>query len=660
MANSDKNLVITPNVGSAGDDPKIAFSGADSTLGAQTLHARIYPTSNGTLSIEGSTGQLFSVTNSLTGTIYSVNDISGIPSIEVFDSGTVRLAQFAGNVLIGNVTDNGVDKLQIEAGYTTTWGGANVAGPINVSGVITSTVATGTAPFTVASTTLVTNLNADSVDGKSFGAFTAAGGILYATSTTTAAATAAGTAGQVVLSGGAGAPTFQTVASANGASTIVARDVNGSFAANVITLTAADTATAATHYFVETASDGAIRPKTLANAQAEIVTEASIYARGITAGSATQSFVAYNGTTATAGRFDGGATTPTGTSRLNYGGYFYPTQINLAGTADTATAASHYFVETATDGAIRPKTLANAQAEIVTAATVYTRGVTAGTATQSFVQYNSTTATAGAFDGGATNPSGTTRLNYGGYLYATRYYTSNIYDLTGAAGTPTIYPDVTTGSITIGGGLTTGTLNLGAAGVGAKTVNIGTSTGTTIIYGTTVRLPNAGTAGAGKYLQSDASGNATWQTVVAGATITNDTTTNSDAYYPGLSTATTGAWTAAYTSSTKLYYNPSTGQLNATNFNSLSDATKKENVKTIESATEKTLALRGVTFDWIDTKMPSLGVIAQEVEQVIPDAVSTSSSGEKSVNYGSLVGLLIQTIKEQNARIEKLESLITR
>ena len=50
------------------------------------------------------------------------------------------------------------------------------------------------------------------------------------------------------------------------------------------------------------------------------------------------------------------------------------------------------------------------------------RGVTSGAAFASFVEYNGTTATAGQFDGGTTNPSATTRLNYGGYLYATRFY----------------------------------------------------------------------------------------------------------------------------------------------------------------------------------------------------------------------------------------------
>lgn len=101
MAHSDKNIVITPNIGSTTADPQIVFSGANASLGPQNITLRTYATSNGTLSFEGSAGQLFSITNSLSGTIFSVNDVSGIPSIEVLDTGTVRIAQYSGNVGIG-------------------------------------------------------------------------------------------------------------------------------------------------------------------------------------------------------------------------------------------------------------------------------------------------------------------------------------------------------------------------------------------------------------------------------------------------------------------------------------------------------------------------------------------------------------------------------
>ena len=69
-------------------------------------------------------------------------------------------------------------------------------------------------------------------------------------------------------------------------------------------------------------------------------------------------------TAATAGKFDTSTTTPTATNRINFGGYIYPTSINLTGSADSASAASHYFFESASDGFVRPKTLANVRTEI--------------------------------------------------------------------------------------------------------------------------------------------------------------------------------------------------------------------------------------------------------------------------------------------------------
>lgn len=124
MALSDKNLVITPNVGQSAD-PKIVLSGADASTGPQNISLVAYPANSGTLSIEASNGQLLSVTNSLSGTIFSANDVSGIPSIEVTSAGLVKLAQYSGNVLIGTGVDDGITKLQ-------------VTGNMSVSGTVSS------------------------------------------------------------------------------------------------------------------------------------------------------------------------------------------------------------------------------------------------------------------------------------------------------------------------------------------------------------------------------------------------------------------------------------------------------------------------------------------------------------------------------------------
>jgi len=74
----------------------------------------------GKLDIYGTNGQLFTIVDSFTGTIFSANDGSGVPSIEVLDTGIVRLAEFAGNVLVGTNTDDGSNKLQVNGGIMAT------------------------------------------------------------------------------------------------------------------------------------------------------------------------------------------------------------------------------------------------------------------------------------------------------------------------------------------------------------------------------------------------------------------------------------------------------------------------------------------------------------------------------------------------------------
>ena len=151
MANSDKDIVITPNVGSSSDDPNIVFSGANSSIAAQDITLTVYPLSNGTLSFDGSSGQLFSITNDLSGTIFSVNDISGIPSIEVNADGYVKLAEFGGNTSIGADTlIVSYDDRTLYVGNTTVNANVHITGSIKdssgdfgTSGQVLSSTGTG-------------------------------------------------------------------------------------------------------------------------------------------------------------------------------------------------------------------------------------------------------------------------------------------------------------------------------------------------------------------------------------------------------------------------------------------------------------------------------------------------------------------------------------
>lgn len=200
-------------------------------------------------------------------------------------------------------------------------------------------------------------------------------------------------------------------------------------------------------------------------------------------------------------------------------------------------------------------------------------GQTAGSTTAGYLQYNGTTKAAGRLDGGTTAPSSTTRLNYDGYLYATRFY------------------------------------------------------------------------GDGSQLTGIISG-ATLSTVAASTT-----------YYIGLAPNTTGAWVDGRVDTSNLYYTSGNQTLYCTNYNTSSDIRLKDNVVTIDSALSTINTLRGVEFTWKENGQKTYGVIAQEIEQVLPELVSEVDN-KKSVNYNALIGFLIQAVKELSDKVEKLENVV--
>jgi len=93
------------------------------------------------------------------------------------------------------------------------------------------------------------------------------------------------------------------------------------------------------------------------------------------------------------------------------------------------------------------------------------------------------------------------------------------------------------------------------------------------------------------------------------------------------------------------------------NITANSDISLKDNIEAIPGALDKVLQIRGVTYNRndIEDNPRQTGVIAQEVEKVLPEVVNEDANGIKSVAYGNMVGLLIEAIKEQQARIDALE-----
>jgi hypothetical protein len=106
-------------------------------------------------------------------------------------------------------------------------------------------------------------------------------------------------------------------------------------------------------------------------------------------------------------------------------------------------------------------------------------------------------------------------------------------------------------------------------------------------------------------------------------------------------------------------YIDTSGNVNASgDITAYSDARVKTNIKTIENALEKTLALRGVSYNRTDNQDPNtkIGVIAQETLPILPEVVNQNNDGMYNVSYGNITALLIEAIKEQQKQIEELQN----
>jgi hypothetical protein len=96
-----------------------------------------------------------------------------------------------------------------------------------------------------------------------------------------------------------------------------------------------------------------------------------------------------------------------------------------------------------------------------------------------------------------------------------------------------------------------------------------------------------------------------------------------------------------------------------------SDKRYKDNIVNISNPLDKLNKINGVSFTWNkishkETGKKDIGVIAQEIEEVFPEIVETRDNGYKAVDYPKLTALLIESIKELNNKVKKLEDELTR
>jgi hypothetical protein len=100
------------------------------------------------------------------------------------------------------------------------------------------------------------------------------------------------------------------------------------------------------------------------------------------------------------------------------------------------------------------------------------------------------------------------------------------------------------------------------------------------------------------------------------------------------------------------------GVITCTDLNSTSDKNLKYDIRKVENSISLLNEINGVEFKWKSNDKPSIGVIAQEVEKVLPELIGGGET--KSVNYNGLIGVLIEAVKTQQTQIDELNARIER
>ena len=205
------------------------------------------------------------------------------------------------------------------------------------------------------------------------------------------------------------------------------------------------------------------------------------------------------------------------------------------------------------------------------------------------------------------------------------------------------------GSITGSSGSCTGNAATATRWATGRTIALtGDVTGTSAAFDGSAALSFAATLAnsgvtAGTYLKVtvDAKGR-----VTAGSSMTSGDVTSALGYTPANKAGD------SFTGSISV-----SGSITATgNITAYSDARLKTDIETITGALDRVRKLRGVTFSRRDTGNRGVGLIAQELAAIVPEAVMTHEDGLLSVAYGNLVGVLIEAVKDLADKVDRLEA----
>ena len=576
MALTDRNIVITPQgpLGSGASEPAIRFTGGNAATSASTY---IRVLDDGTVAFEGSAGQYWNVQNNLSGTIYSINDKSGIPSLTIADSGAVNIAKYQGIVYLGNNTAS----TNTLTGALQVLGGVGVSGNLNIGGSFAMNANLGvggagaTYGITVSTTTNVAGYLYDNADGSGVavqvGSSTYPLGVGFNSYNNVGTTYVMGTGHHAQVQLGAGSLNF-LVSSASQSAAAIATQIQGLGVSATGISVPVSTATPTNG----TTGTGAIITYGGISAGGNLVTAGDAWHSGIRIGTGPASIASNTviGNAAGAGLLTGGGNLLIGyqagtaiSSAANNTAIGYQALLAQTATGGNNVAIGYQAMYTSNNAAMINNTAIGYRALGLGNGGFYANTAIGYQALANVSSgYNNTGIGYGALNqlaGGATNVA--IGYNAGNALAGQ----NNVVIIGGASGSAvannTVILSDGAGNIRISFDGSTGAASIPSntaasttAGTGALAVTGGASIQGGLNLGGILYASNsAGTNG--QFLKTTATG-IVWAD--AAQTVTDDTTTNATRYIQ-FTNSVSGTITTTYVSSSKMTYNPSNGIITA-------------------------------------------------------------------------------------------------